>query len=92
MGLILDPSVLVAAERQGQSARQALEAIAPKIGNVEIAISVVTVIELPVNWNKQHLRRPASEIGVEQILKPHSSAAQAIDKKRNQEVGKEPRR
>jgi tRNA(fMet)-specific endonuclease VapC len=29
MGLILDASVLVAAERQGQSARQALEAIAP---------------------------------------------------------------
>jgi tRNA(fMet)-specific endonuclease VapC len=46
MGLILDSSVLVAAERQGQNARQALEAIAPKIGNVEIAISVVTVMEL----------------------------------------------
>jgi predicted nucleic acid-binding protein len=46
MGLILDSSVLVAAERQGQSARQALEAIAPKIGNVEIAISVLTVMEL----------------------------------------------
>jgi tRNA(fMet)-specific endonuclease VapC len=46
MGLILDSSVLVAAERQGQNARQALEAISLKIGNVEIAVSVVTVMEL----------------------------------------------
>jgi tRNA(fMet)-specific endonuclease VapC len=46
MGLILDSSVLVAGERQGQNARQALEAIALKIGNLEIAISVVTVMEL----------------------------------------------
>jgi tRNA(fMet)-specific endonuclease VapC len=46
MGLILDSSVLVAAERKGHNARQALEAIAQKIGNVDIAISVVTVMEL----------------------------------------------
>lgn len=46
MGVILDSSVLVAAERQGQNAREALEAIAPRIGNDDIAISVVTVMEL----------------------------------------------
>ena len=38
MGLILDSSVLVAAERQGQNAT-GLEAIAPRIGNVEIAFT-----------------------------------------------------
>jgi predicted nucleic acid-binding protein len=46
MGLILDSSVLIAAERQGQSARQMLAAIARTQGNAEIAISVVTLIEL----------------------------------------------
>jgi predicted nucleic acid-binding protein len=46
MGLILDSSVLVAGERQGQNARQMLAAIAHKVGNAEVAISVVTLIEL----------------------------------------------
>jgi predicted nucleic acid-binding protein len=46
MGLILDSSVLITAEREGQNARQMLEAIAGKAGNTEIAISVVTLIEL----------------------------------------------
>ena len=46
MGLILDSSVLVAAERQGQNARQILAAIARQIQETEIAISVITLIEL----------------------------------------------
>jgi len=46
MGLILDSSVLVAAERQGQNARQMLASIARKIAETEIGISVVTLIEL----------------------------------------------
>jgi predicted nucleic acid-binding protein len=46
MGLILDSSVLVAAERQGQNARQMLVTIASKITETEIAISAVTLIEL----------------------------------------------
>jgi len=46
MGLILDSSVLITAEREGQNARQMLEAIAGKAGNTEIGISVVTLIEL----------------------------------------------
>jgi len=46
MGLILDSSVLIAAERQGKNARQMLAAIAGTVGNTEIAISVVTLIEL----------------------------------------------
>lgn len=46
MGLILDSSVLVAAERQGQNARQMLAAVARKIGETEIALSVVTLMEL----------------------------------------------
>ena len=46
MGLILDSSVLVAAERQGQNARQTLASIAGKIADTEIGLSVVTLIEL----------------------------------------------
>lgn len=46
MGLILDSSVLIAAERKGQNARQALSAIALRAAGEDVAISVVTVIEL----------------------------------------------
>jgi len=46
MGLILDSSVLIAAERQGQNARQMLSNIARTAGETEIAVSVVTLIEL----------------------------------------------
>ncbi len=46
MGVILDSSVLIKAERQGQNARQMLADISSHVGNTEIAISVVTLIEL----------------------------------------------
>lgn len=46
MGLILDSSVLVAAERQGQNAHQMLASVAHEVGETEIALSVVTLIEL----------------------------------------------
>jgi|SRR5208283_1815714 len=46
MGLILDSSVLIAAERQGKNARQVLSDIAQEIGETEVGISVLTLIEL----------------------------------------------
>ena len=46
MGLILDSSVLITAERQGQSARQMLAAISGAVGETEVAVSVITLIEL----------------------------------------------
>ena len=46
MGLILDSSVLIAAEREGKNARQVLTGIREHIGETEIGISVVTLIEL----------------------------------------------
>jgi tRNA(fMet)-specific endonuclease VapC len=46
MGLILDSSVLIASERQGRNARQMLSAIARTAGETEIALSVVTLLEL----------------------------------------------
>jgi tRNA(fMet)-specific endonuclease VapC len=46
MGLILDSSVLVAGERQGQNARQVLSAVHARTGETEIGVSVVTLLEL----------------------------------------------
>jgi predicted nucleic acid-binding protein len=46
MGLILDSSVLIKAERQGQNARQMLTAISRTAGETEIALSLVTLLEL----------------------------------------------
>jgi predicted nucleic acid-binding protein len=44
--LILDSTAAVAAERQGRNAWQLLEAVALDTGDDEIAVSVVTVLEL----------------------------------------------
>jgi len=46
MGLILDSSVLIAAEREDKNARQVLSAIAQEIGEAEVGISTVTLVEL----------------------------------------------
>lgn len=46
MGLILDSSVLIAAERKGKNARQASAEIAVLAAGKDIALSVVTVLEL----------------------------------------------
>ena len=46
MGLILDSSVLIAAERQGRNARQALAEIAVRAAGEDVAVSVITLIEL----------------------------------------------
>jgi len=46
VGLILDSSVLIAAERQGLNARQALTEIAVGVAGEDIAASVVTLIEM----------------------------------------------
>jgi predicted nucleic acid-binding protein len=46
VGLILDSSVVITAERRGQTAYEMLEAIGKQAGDPEIAVSVVTVLEL----------------------------------------------
>ncbi|MGB6133541.1 MAG: PIN domain-containing protein [Acidobacteriaceae bacterium] len=54
MGLILDSSVLIAAERKGSNARQALTDIASRAPGEEVAISVVTLIELAHGAARAH--------------------------------------
>jgi predicted nucleic acid-binding protein len=46
MGIILDSSVIIAAERGGHSVRQILEQVQASQGETEVGISVVTVAEL----------------------------------------------
>lgn len=46
MGLILDSSVVVAAERRGHTVRQILEQIKSAFGEIDIGLSVVTIAEL----------------------------------------------
>ena len=46
MGLILDSSVVIAAERKGRTVRQILEQIQASQGEAELGISVVTAAEL----------------------------------------------
>jgi hypothetical protein len=41
MGLILDSSVLIAAERKGMNARQALSEIALRVAGEDVGVSVV---------------------------------------------------
>lgn len=46
MGLILDSSVIIAAERQGQTVRQILKQFQSVYGETQIGLSVITVVEL----------------------------------------------
>jgi predicted nucleic acid-binding protein len=46
VGIILDSSVVIAAERSGHSVRQILEQVRASQGDTEVSLSVVTVSEL----------------------------------------------
>ena len=46
MGLILDSSIVIAAERRGHTVRQILEQVQAAHGEIEIGLSVVTIAEL----------------------------------------------
>jgi predicted nucleic acid-binding protein len=46
VGIILDSSVIISAERRGHSVRQILEQVLSSQGETEIGLSVVTVAEL----------------------------------------------
>ena len=46
MGLILDTSVLIAAERRGDTVKQAIERLRSAYGDTESALSAISVIEL----------------------------------------------
>jgi predicted nucleic acid-binding protein len=45
-GVVLDSSVLIAAERRGYTVREILEQVHASHGDIEVGISVVTIAEL----------------------------------------------
>lgn len=90
MGLILDSSVLIAAERKGRNARQALTNIASRAAGEEVAISVVTLIELAHGaaradsperkaMRRQFLRELTSAVPVHPVTVPLALRAGQID-------------
>jgi tRNA(fMet)-specific endonuclease VapC len=46
MGLILDSSVVIAGERRGNTVKQILERFRLGFGEIEVGLSVVTIVEL----------------------------------------------
>jgi tRNA(fMet)-specific endonuclease VapC len=46
VGLILDSSVLISSERRGQNARLALSELAIRFAGEDVALSVITLVEL----------------------------------------------
>ena len=46
MGLVLDSTILIDAERKRQSVVQLLEQIEGRFGDIEVGLSVITVAEL----------------------------------------------
>jgi predicted nucleic acid-binding protein len=46
VGIILDSSVIIAAERRGRTVREILEQVKAAHGEIEIGLSVVTIAEL----------------------------------------------
>ena len=70
MGVILDSSVLIAAERQGKNAHRMLADISPRVGDTEVALSVITLLELAhgaVRANTPE-RRSTREQFIEELL------------------------
>ena len=70
MGLILDTSVIVRAERRGHSVAEILAQIREKYGEAEIGVSVVTIAELThgVQRSKSEAQKQRSQAFVDDVL------------------------
>jgi len=71
VGLILDSTVVITAERQGHTIRQILEQIRTAYGEAEIGLSVVTVVELThgVYRAKLEERRQRRQAFVDELIR-----------------------
>ncbi|MGA7412955.1 MAG: PIN domain-containing protein [Bryobacteraceae bacterium] len=92
MGIVLDSTLLVSAERAGRTPRQVIAELISSQGDVEAVVSVITVVELAhgierANSNERRLRRERflaellTEITVEPITVPIAFRAGRIDGK-----------
>ncbi len=71
MGLILDSTVVIAAERQGRTVQQILEQFQTSYGEIEIGLSVVTVVELTHGIRRAKLeeRRQRRQAFVDELIR-----------------------
>jgi predicted nucleic acid-binding protein len=90
VGIVLDSSVVIAAERAGRNPRQVIEGIAAKVGDTEATLSAVTVVELAHGIERadsairrttreRFLQELLNEISVEPITTPIAIRAGRID-------------
>lgn len=90
MGVVLDSTVLIAAERAGKNARRAIENLCQALGDTDATISVVTVIELAHgieradssarrDTRERFLRELLNEISIEPVTLPIAFRAGKID-------------
>jgi tRNA(fMet)-specific endonuclease VapC len=71
LGVVLDSTIVIAAERSGKTARQVLEDIAVAVGDTEVTLSVITVIELSHGLERAKTadRRVLRERFIDELLK-----------------------
>ena len=71
MGLILDSAVIIAAERLGQTVRQILEQIHAVHGEIDLGLSVVSVVELThgIQRAKDEKRRKRRQAFVDELIR-----------------------
>jgi len=90
VGIVLDSTVLIAAERAGQNPRGVIEDLLAKMGDTEATLSIITVIELAhgierANSTARQIARERflnellNEISVEPITIPIAFRAGKID-------------
>ena len=81
VGIVLDSTVLIAAERSGKNARGVVEDVLVKVGDTEAALSVITLVELAHGIERANstarqvarehfLNELVNEISVEPITTP----------------------
>jgi tRNA(fMet)-specific endonuclease VapC len=70
VGIVLDSTLLVAAERAGKNPRKVIEEIAAVLGDTEAALSVVSIIELAHGIERANTieRRAARERFINELL------------------------
>lgn len=71
MGVVLDSSVLIGAERAGQNPRAVIEDLAVKLGDTEATLSIITLVELAhgIERADSAARQTGRERFIEELLK-----------------------
>jgi tRNA(fMet)-specific endonuclease VapC len=81
LGLILDSSILIAGERRGETVKQIIERVRAAHGDIESALSVISIIELThgiyrarTDADKVRRKAFADELARDMIVHPVSLA------------------